>query len=51
MHTGCDEVRADIVVSAKKGIHIMQKEVSETEISAKAYGQGLKLFGLDLSHH
>lgn len=39
------------MVSAKKGIHIMQKGVSETEMNAKAYGQGGKLFGLDLPYH
>lgn len=43
--------RVGIVVSAKKGIHITQKEVSETEINAKAYGQGVSLFGLDLLYH
>lgn len=43
--------RVSIVVSAKIGIHITQKEVSETEINAKAYGQGVSLFGLDLLYH
>lgn len=39
------------MVSAKKGIHTMQKEVSETEINEKSYGQGIKLFDLVLPYH
>lgn len=37
----CDEDRVGIVISAKIGIHIIQKAVSETEMNAKAYGQGM----------
>lgn len=47
----CDEDRVDTKVSADKDIHITQKEVSETEINAKTYGQGVGLFDLDHPSH
>lgn len=35
----------------RKVFHVTQKEVSETEINAKAYGQGENLFSVDLPYH
>lgn len=35
----CERDRVGIVASAKKVICITQKEVTETEINARAYGQ------------
>ena len=47
----CVMKRVGIVVSTKKGVYMTQKEVSETEINAKVYGQGVSLFVLDALYH
>lgn len=43
--------RVGITVSAKKGIRITPKKVSEPEINAKACGQGVSLFSLDALYY
>lgn len=47
----CVLKRVGIVISTKKGIHVTQEELSEIEIKAKAYGQGVSLFVLDALYH